>query len=604
MKAARQQTTLLSALAGAILLAAGCASVEEPAAAPPTAAAAAQPADPAVPPEAADATPEQENIEYGHFTEDQLTRVILAEMAGQRGYNRQALAEYLELARETGDINIIRRASRIAVFLRDLPAAMEMADMWLAREPDSIEARQTLAFQMLALGRYPDAMRHLSRLLELGEDVDFRVLTSRTASDRNAAIYLDGLLADFESLYARFPEHQTLRLGLAHLYQQTGEPRKAYQHVRELAREMEDAAELDDDAAEVVLLEVQLLELMGEERQAHRRLQESLRDYPEHSQLRFLYARRLIEEEDYREAKRQFSILVEQDPEDYDMLYSLALISMELEEFEEARAYFQRLTASPERGADAHFYLAFINEQEDRLDQAIQHYTQVDSGGNFMEAQRKATELLIGQGRYPEARERLQRLRFANSDYNIPLLAMEASVLMDEEHFQEAETLLDSAVSAFPDDVQLLYLRSVLSQEVDDLALMERDLRKIIELSPENPTAYNTLGYVLADRTNRYQEAYELIQRAIELAPDDPAIIDSLGWVQYRLGMYEEALRNLDRAFELYPDHEVAAHLGEVLWVMGEREEASRVWRDALEETPDSRPIREAMERLTQSKAI
>src|SRR5690554_6726141 len=137
---------------------------------------------------------------------------------------------------------------------------------------------------------------------------------------------------------------------------------------------------------------------------------------------------------------------------------------------------------------------------------------------------------------------------------------MEASVLLDGQHYREAGTLLDGAVGAFPNDVQLLYLRSVLSTETNDLITMERDLRRIIELNPDNPVAYNTLGYILADRTTRYEEAYELIQKAIALAPDDPAIIDSLGWVQYRLGMYEEARRNLDRAFALYPDHEVAAH--------------------------------------------
>jgi len=144
-----------------------------------------------------------------------------------------------------------------------------------------------------------------------------------------------------------------------------------------------------------------------------------------------------------------------------------------------------------------------------------------------------------------------------------------------------------------------LFLRSVYSQEIKDLALMEEDLRKIIQLNPNNPVAYNSLGYTLADRTDRYDEAYKLIMRAVELAPNDPAIIDSLGWVQYRLGRYEEARANLDRAYELFPDHEVAAHLGEVLWVMGEKSEARSVWRKALESQPDSDHIRSTMERLT-----
>jgi len=124
-------------------------------------------------------------------------------------------------------------------------------------------------------------------------------------------------------------------------------------------------------------------------------------------------------------------------------------------------------------------------------------------------------------------------------------------------------------------------------------------LRRVIQLNPNNPVAYNSLGYTLADRTDRYEEAYELIKRAYDLAPNDPAIIDSMGWVQYRLGLYEDAIRNLDRAYELFPDHEVAAHLGEVLWVTGERSKARNLWRQALETQPDSDFIRSTMERLT-----
>ena len=144
----------------------------------------------------------------------------------------------------------------------------------------------------------------------------------------------------------------------------------------------------------------------------------------------------------------------------------------------------------------------------------------------------------------------------------------------------------------------------MLSQNLNDLVLMEQDLRKIIQLDPTSPMAYNSLGYTLADRTDRYQEAYELIGRAFELAPNDPAIIDSLGWVQYRLGMFQEASENLARAYELFPDHEVAAHLGEVLWVMGEHAEATRVWRNALEIEPNSVHILKAMERLNVGASI
>lgn len=538
------------------------------------------------------ALPPPEEIQYGNFPEDILTRVIIAEMAGQRGYNQKALNDYLELARETRDINIIKRASRIASFLRDVPAAIEMGNMWLAKEPDSEEALRTLSFQMVTLGRYREALDHMKALLAMGADIDFRLITNRTAMDNNAVLFLDGLIADFQEMRKSYPDNQSLQLALAHLYEQNDQVEQAYDLVSALARDM-------NDNPDVVLLEVELLERMDQAQQATRRLQEALRNNANNKELRFQYARKLVDEERYRDARDQFKIIVQQYPDDYDMLYSLALLSMEINLLNEAKQYFQTMVDNAQRLDDAHYYLGYINVQENKPEQAIEHFFNVNGGSNFLQAQRSLTELMVRAGRYHEMQARLQNIRFRNPDYNIPLLSMEANVLMDEGEMDEAGKVLNNAVGAFPNNIQLLFLRSVYSQETDDLMLMESDLRKIIQLNPNNPVAYNTLGYVLADRTERYDEAYDLIMQAIGMAPNDPAIIDSLGWVQYRLGMYEQARDNLDKAYKLFPDHEVAAHLGEVLWVMGQKAQARSVWRKALESQPDSDYIRSTMERLT-----
>jgi tetratricopeptide (TPR) repeat protein len=536
--------------------------------------------------------PPEEDIVYGNFSEDILTRVIIAEMAGQRGYNQKALVDYLELARETNEINIIRRASRIASFIRDVPGAIEMGNMWLAKEPESMEALRTLAFQMVSLNRYREAVNHMKSLLALGGEIDFRLITNRTAVDANAALFIDGLIDDLESIQEAYPADQSLRLALAHLYQQNDQVESAYELISGLAEEM-------NDHPDVVILEVELLEMLGEEERAQRRLQQALRRNENNKELRFQYARSLVDDQRYLEARDQFAIIVEQNPEDFDMLYSLALLSMEINVLSDARQYFERLVENDQRLDDSHHYLGFISTQENKPEEAIEHFINVDGGGNFLQSQRSLTELMIKAGRYPEIKSRLQNVRFRNPDYNIALLSIEANVLLDEGYLEESGQVLNNAVGAFPDNIQLLFLRSVYNQEINDLSLMEADLRRIIQLNPGSPVAYNTLGYFLADSTDRYEEAYDLIKRAIELAPDDPAIIDSLGWVQYRLGLYDEALENLDRAYELFPDHEVAAHLGEVLWALGERSQARSIWRTALEIQPDSEHIRSTMERLT-----
>lgn len=528
---------------------------------------------------------------YGQIPEDVLARSIEAELAAQRGEFEQSLDLYVALARETDNVSILQRTMRIAASLRNLPIIMEMGERWLARDPSSVEARQSMALSLVLTGRYAESLQMLTSLLADDKQVDFRLISSTLARDGNASLYLDALTADFEGLLERYPDNQSLQLALAHLYQLGGQTRAALNVVERLANEM-------DDAPDVVLLEVEMLERLDEDRRAQRRLSQALRSHPDSKELRLRYARKLLQQQRYKDAKEQFSRIIELDPRDFDTLYSLALLSLEENLHTEAKGYLQQLVLNGQRLDDAHYYLGFIEGQENHPDQAIEHYLMVRAGSNFMAAQRNLTELMVRAGRYPEAKAHLQNLRFRHADLNIALLTMEANVLLDAKQYEQASTMLNGAVGAFPDNVQLLFLRSVLSQDTNDLPLMEEDLRRIIALNPSNPIAYNSLGYTLADRTMRYQEAYDLIRKAVDLAPDDPAIIDSLGWVQYRLGNLDEARTNLDRAYKLYPDAEVAAHLGEVMWVQGDRNAAHRLWRKALETQPDSVHIRETAKRL------
>lgn len=530
-------------------------------------------------------------IEYGHIEEDALTASIIAELAIQRGRHQEALDIYADLARDTGNTSFIQRAMRLAIFVRNTPVALEFGALWLEREPEAHEVRQMLALQLVLSSRYAEALKHMTQLLAQGQDPDLRLIPSRLQNDASAPLLRDAMIDSYLELHARFPESPTLPLGLAMLYEQNE------QYAEALALMVDINAE-GDFVPEFVMKEIGLLEQLGEAGQARQRLEQALATSPEHKQLRFMYGRKLIAERQYQEAREQFAIIVEQDPDDMDMLYSLALLSMEVQMYEEARGYWQRLLVNGQHGDEVHFYLGFIAEQAGNTDTAIRHYLQVQGGNNFVLALRNLSQLMIEAGRYPEAHAHLQNVRFRHAEYDLPLLSVEAALLTDMGHYEEAQALLDGAISNAPNNIQLLFQRSLLFTEQNRLGEMERDLRRIIRLDPDSPMAYNSLGYYLADRTDRYQEAYELILKANELAPNDPAIIDSLGWAQYRLGMLEQALANLERAYELFPDPEVAAHLGEVLWVMGRKSAANKIWNEALETTPDSEFILNAMERL------
>lgn len=533
----------------------------------------------------------------------------MAELAGQRGQGETALAEYLALAREGNNLSFIQRALRIASFSRNSDATMEMAQSWLALEPKAVEPRQAMAIEFLAQSRYRDAFQQFAILVDQGENIDFRLVSARIAGVASRGIPpLGGLLEDYEMLLKRHPQDETLRLSLAHLYQLDKQPKPALALIRQLQKEVE-LRDKGQNApgvptvkgGDLVMLEVQILDSTEEKAAAQKRLQQGIRSYPEHKELRYMLGRKLIADKKFSDAREQFAALVQQNPGDAELLYSLALLSMEVHMYAEAKGYLQRLLLTGQRLDDAHFHLGNIDSQESRIDLAIDHYMKVRSGSNFMQAQRSLSQLMVRTNRYDDLHTHLQNLRFRNADLNIPLLAMEANVLIEEKKFDTASVLLNSSVGAFPNNVDLLFLRSVLSGEINDLPLMESDLRKIILLQPQSPMAYNSLGYTLADRTDRHQEAYDLIKRAHDLSPNDPAIIDSLGWVQYKLGMYKEARENLEKAYKLFPDAEVAAHLGEVLWKLGEKSAASKLWRGALATQPDSQPLRNTMQRLDPS---
>jgi tetratricopeptide (TPR) repeat protein len=571
----------------------------------------AEPTTPITPINSAAPKPEEPKISYASFSEDELSQAILADLALQRGATAEGLRGYAELARATNNISLLQRTARIASGARQPALAIEMAERWLQQAPTATDARQLLAYEQIALGRYREALSHFTTLLEQGANVDFRLVSARIASlasSNNPTGKLNELIADYDALILRYPQNHVMQLSLTHLHQLNGNPEQALVLLQQLERRVQKQpaanAQPNNQAirvSDLIVLEAQLLDQLQQPARSLKRLQQGVKADPTHKELRYRLGRRLIVDRNFSEAQGHFSTLVEQNPTDYDLLYSLALLSMENNRYADAKNYLQRLVLNGQRLDDAHYYLGFIDAQENQAAQAIDHYLLVKGGSNYQQTLRNLSELMIQQDRYNELHAHLQNIRFRNADLNIPLLSMEANALVAERRFTEAKTLLDTSLASAPNNVDLLFARSVLSDELNDLAFMEADLRKIIELEPQSPVAYNSLGYTLADRTTRYQDAYDLIKKAIALSPDDPAIIDSLGWVQYKLGLLQEARSNLDRAYQLFPDAEVAAHLGEVLWMLGDKPAATKVWREALTKQPDSAHLKDTMQRLTAS---
>ncbi|MEM7283193.1 MAG: tetratricopeptide repeat protein, partial [Pseudomonadota bacterium] len=244
------------------------------------------------------------------------------------------------------------------------------------------------------------------------------------------------------------------------------------------------------------------------------------------------------------------------------------------------------------------FYLGSVAELQEDFEKALPFYVRVQTGTYATAAQVRVAHILAELGRLDAALAHLERRRDAFPDEDVALSEAEASILSDSGRIRDALKAYDEAIKRHPDSRSLRFSRSFLLERENRVSEALAELTMLLEEQPDDPVALNALGYTLADRTDEYQRAFEYISRALEQIPNDAAIIDSMGWVHYRLGNNEEALKYLRQAYDLTQDPEVAAHLGEVLWVQGEVEEAQSIWEQALLDHPDHEKLRDTIQRF------
>lgn len=529
-------------------------------------------------------------VEYGNFTSDQLFQAISGELSAQRGDLERAAEIYFDLATETRDVGIIERAVQFSSAIGDGRSLLELGLLWAQAAPDVPEPHLLLAFQLLEAGRPGQALSHMEQVLEAGGSFEFSILASATGGI--GGTQRSELIAGLLSLKERYPDNRSIRIALVQLLAQNQEFAAALTEFEQ----MSERAELTPD---LVRLHAQLHTSVGQNDGALEALRSGLERFPEDRELRLTYARLLLQQRELEAAREQFGIMLAQAPDDWEILLSTGLLDLETENYESAIGIFEQTLAAGMNEDDSHFYLGYANQQLGDVLAAIEHFRQVRQGvDNFLPAQQQATRLSIQLGQFEEAHDWLAQLSRGSSRLEVQFISMESAILLQEGYPERAGELLNLSLNRYPNHADLLFSRVFVHDTVGDMAGSEADLQQIIRMQPDNARALNHLGYMLADRTERYEEALELIERAIALEPEDPAIIDSLGWAQYKLGILEEALENLRRAYAAFPDHEVAAHLGEVLWALDRREEAEQIWEEALVENPESEFVLPTMERL------
>jgi tetratricopeptide (TPR) repeat protein len=532
------------------------------------------------------------------LTAELFYRLMVADVAAQRGEGALAAREFLAIARETRDPGIARRATEVALAARVHPTAVEAATLWLQLEPGSERAQRILAALKATTGSLAEVREPLQRLVADAANggantADALMQLGRLLASQKDRVGVYKLVIDLAAPYAQMPEAH-FAVAQAALGTGLGDDeitRRAY-------AEVDRALELRPGWDRAVLLRAQLLSRRSPQ-EATDWLRKFADEHPEARSVRTAFAQSLLEQRKYADARAVFQKLLDEDPSALDMQYAVALVSMQMRDYAAAEKNLQALKAAGfgEPG-QVQSLLAQVSEEQKRYEEAIDRYREVDEGDRWWGAQMKIATLLGKLGRVDEARKFLDDLPDSDPQQQIQVRQAEAQVLREAGRNVEAFDLLDEGLKANPDNQDLMYDLAMVAEKLDRLEVAEKNLRRLIELAPDSAHALNALGYTLVDRTDRVREGLALIERAIKLAPNDPFILDSLGWAHFRLGNLDESEKALRRALAERQDPEIAAHLGEVLWTRGQRDEARQVWQMQLKDTPENPLILETIRRL------
>jgi tetratricopeptide (TPR) repeat protein len=528
------------------------------------------------------------------LTPDIIYAVLVGEIAAQRGDYAEAYTHYLEAARLARNPELAELATHAAIIQDNQEGAAGAARFWLQLEPNSRNAHQVLALLEVQRGELDTATGHLRRLVEMAEaegEEGYMLAARLMARVKEPEVRVELMHA----LVADQAENAEAQFALAMVA-------VASQRFDEAEQAAEAALRLRPEWEQAQIFLVRIMLLQGKNDHAESLLEEYIDDRPRDNNLRLAYARLLVEQKAYQKALREFELIGKGKPEDPEILFALGLLSVQLEHFPAARKHLKALLDTGQRNDDAAFYLGQLEELEGNREAALDWYGRVKTEHLF-DAKVRIARLYAQGGEVERAREILQQLRHHAPEQALGLYLIEGEMLRELKRHEQAMAVYDQALENFPDDADLLYARALQAVSLNRLDILERDLKKILDADPDHADALNALGYTLADQTRRYEEALRYIERALELKPDDAAVLDSMGWVQYRLGNYEQALLYLRRAIEKLPDSEIAAHLGEVLWADNKKDQARRVWEEALARDPDHEYLKRVINRHNGLKA-
>ena len=503
---------------------------------------------------------------------DLLYQLLAAEFAGNTGDLKTATDFYSRAASETSDSRVAARATYIAVYAGDYERGLGLLKRWQELDPADEEIDRMYATAYVKLKQPEQAAEYIQKILDRESDDDrSRALAVKTMlqkeTDTETSLAILAVLNQQD-------ENNLHMLALQARYE------AQLEHYDAALVLLDQVLAKDPALDDVHLIKSRILSAQGRQQEATAVMAELLAQQPKNVGIRLQYARMLVEQKDLVGAREQFLILHQQQPENPDVLLSLALLYIDTREMAQAEINLQKLLKLDKKVDVANYYLGRIAQSEDKAKLAISYYLRVTSGDYEFDSRLRIAGLFAQLGREREGLQQLEALAESKTEWSdrVRVYLAQGEILRSLHLYKEGFEMFSRVLIQKPDDPDLLYARAIIAEKVDRIDITETDLLKVLSAEPENVNALNALGYTLADRTGRLEEALDYIRRAAALVPDDPAILDSLGWVSYRLGQMDEALKWLGMAFNKLEDAEIAAHYGEVLWKSNQQEKAREVW--------------------------
>ncbi|OUR67764.1 hypothetical protein A9Q80_03985 [Cycloclasticus sp. 46_83_sub15_T18] len=518
-----------------------------------------------------------------------LFNVLAGEIAGQRGNIEAAAVLYLRAARQSQDPQIALRAAQIALYKKDFSSARLAVDIFMEAGVVDSASRQLALIVYLRTGAIDESVKQVNGLLrELTVPKQGALLAIGDVISRNTT-KTDGLLV-INMLLQENPQDASVYLMRSQHLLDSGLVDRALLDVRQ-------AVELEPSWSLPHLHYAKVLEAKGEVPQAVATLKLASDQFKSKSVL-MAYAKLLLKQERYSLAKEQFQTVLLIDERTPKARFSLALIHMKLNELVEAELILQTLFEDKVFPAKAAFYLGRISYFRKDYQSATGWFERVPKGGDYVEAQSNISRIKFQLGDLAGAVNVVRKLRAASPEQSTKLYLLEADLLLSESDYLAVYALMNEAVGRAPTDLTLRYTRAIAATELNKDSLAEEDLLFVLAREPANANALNALGYLLASKTFRFEQAREYLTKALALKPNDPAVLDSMGWLEYREGRYVKSLALLLKAYKAMPEGEIAAHLGEVMWMLGRRQEAVELWQKALQQDAANRYLLEVVDRL------